>query len=103
MRENSEQFLHHVGQPPGLRDDDVHSLPHILGVLQLAALDGLRPSGDGGQGVRSSWETEGDELRLGLSPTALIFRDIFIDGVGELPYLVIELFLDLHPIAPRRQ
>ena len=41
----------------------------------------------------------GDELRLGLL-RLLDFQGHIIDGVGELPYLVIELFLDLHPIAP---
>ena len=59
-----QQLLHHVGQPPRLGDDDVHSLPHVLGVLQLAALNGLRPSGDGGQGGTQLMGDGGDELRL---------------------------------------
>ena len=96
-----QQLLHHVGQPVGLRHDDVHPFAHVARVLQLTALNRLRPAGDGGERGAQLVGDGRNKLRLGLFRLLDLQRHV-IDGVCELSDLVIELLLDLDAVAAVR-
>ena len=93
-----QQLLHHPRQPPGLAGDDGHALAHVPFVPGLAAHDGLGPAGDGGQRGAQFVGDRGDELRLHalrlLDPQGHV-----VDGVGEVPHLVVELLFHLDAVA----
>ena len=91
-----QQLLHHVGQPPGLLEDDAHAPLELLGVRVLQQR--LPPAVDGGEGGAQLVGHGGDELRL--DPLALAdLAGHVVDGVDELADLVPVGVLHLGAVA----
>ncbi len=95
-----QQFLHHVGQAPGLVDDDPDAPAELLGVIgEVILQDGLPPAVDGGEGRPELMGDGGDELAFHFLILA-DFQGHVVDVVHQLSQLVGVLVLHPGAVAP---